>query len=251
MGFEEWVAALEKRHLADLRVPEVTRALRALSSAYVERRHTVARGGPLDSAGKRAAFALFYAPLHFLSASHVVQSIEGAAAPPPSTILDVGCGTGAAGAAWALAAGGAPPVSGLDRHPWAIDEARWTYRVLGVRGSARQGDASRLPRLEKGAAAIAAYVLNELPAGLRVQVEAELFAAAARGARVLILEPVARGVAPWWDEAARRVANAGGRADQWRFAIELPPVLQTFDKAAGLNHRELTVRSLWLPGRTA
>ena len=72
MGFEEWIAALEKRHLANLRVPELTRALRSLSSAYVERRHTVARGGPLDSAGKRAAFALFYAPLYFLVTSYVI-----------------------------------------------------------------------------------------------------------------------------------------------------------------------------------
>ena len=59
----EWVAALEARHLADLRVQEATRAVCALSSAYVERRGERMRGA-LDSAGKRAAFALFYAPLH-------------------------------------------------------------------------------------------------------------------------------------------------------------------------------------------
>ena len=117
MAFEHWIAELEQRHLADLRVPEVTRALRALSSAYVERRHTVARGGPLDSAGKRAAFALFYAPLHFLAARHVVESLC-AHEPPPSAILDIGCGTGAAGAAWALSAGSTSSVMGIDRHPW-------------------------------------------------------------------------------------------------------------------------------------
>src|SRR5438067_2747902 len=144
MGFDDWVAELEKRHLADLRVAEVTRELRALSSAYVERRHTrpvsssvggqaVVRGA-LDSAGKRAAFALFYAPLHYLAVSHVVHVIDGATQPPPSTIVDIGCGTGAAGAAWAIAAGGSSVVVGLDRHPWAIDEARWTYRTLGLHG---------------------------------------------------------------------------------------------------------------------
>ena len=75
------MAALEARHLADLRVPEVTRALRALSSAYVERRRqTAARAGgrhvhgALDTAGKRAAFALFYAPLHFIAVSEVVRA---------------------------------------------------------------------------------------------------------------------------------------------------------------------------------
>src|ERR1041384_4390281 len=102
--FNAWLSALETRHLADLRVPEVTRALRALSSAYVERRHTAARGGALDSAGKRAAVALFSAPVPFLARRHVIQSIDGAAGPPPSGILDIGCGTGAAGAAWAVEA---------------------------------------------------------------------------------------------------------------------------------------------------
>src|SRR5918993_4003794 len=128
-----WLAALEKRHLANLRVPELTPALRALSSAYVERRHKVAAGATLDSAGKRAAFALFYAPLHFIIVSHVVRAI-GAVAPAPRSIVDLGCGTGVAGAAWAIASGSTPSVIGIDRHPWAVEEARWTYRTLRLLG---------------------------------------------------------------------------------------------------------------------
>jgi SAM-dependent methyltransferase len=251
MTFEDWVAALEKRHLANLRLPEVTRALRALSSAYVERRHTVGRGGPLDSAGKRAAFALFYAPLHFLTTTCVIHALDGAMAPPPSSVLDIGCGTGATGAAWALVCGGSPAVTGIDRHPWAVDEARWTYRMFQLKGSARQGDVARLPRLDPGTAAIAAYVLNELSSEKRQRVLEQLFAAGAQGVRVLILEPIARSVTPWWDDAAARAARAGGRTDQWRFRAPLPRLLQTLDNAAGLDHRELTVRSIWLPGRAA
>jgi SAM-dependent methyltransferase len=247
MGFDEWVAALEQRHLADLRIQELTRALRALSSAYVERRHTVARGGPLDSAGKRAAFALFYAPLHFLAAAHVIRSLD-AMGPAPATVLDIGCGTGAAGAAWSWTAGNIPVVHGVDRHPWAVAEARWNYRTLGLTGSARQGDAVKLPRLDGKTAVVAAYVLNELSAQDRIALEDQLFAAAARGSRILVLEPIARGVTPWWDASAARVSAAGGRADEWRFTADLPPLLRTLDKAAGLSHRELTVRSLWLPG---
>ncbi len=251
MTFEDWVAALEKRHLADLRLPELTRALRALSSAYVERRHTVGRGGPLDSAGKRAAFALFYAPLHFLTATSVIHALDGAMAPAPSSVLDIGCGTGAAGAAWAVACGGAPALTGIDRHPWAVDEARWTYRMMELKGSARLGDVGRLPRLECGRAVLAAYVLNELPPDKRKHVLEQLFAAGAQGVRVLILEPIARAIAPWWDDAASQAAQHGGRGDEWRFRASLPPLLQTLDKAAGLDHRELTVRSIWLPGRAA
>jgi len=251
MTLEDWVAALEKRHLANLRLPEVTRALRALSSAYVERRHIVGRGGPLDSAGKRAAFALFYAPLHFLTTTCVIHALHGAVAPPPSSVLDIGCGTGAAGAAWAFACGGSPAVTGIDRHPWAVDEARWTYRTLELKGSARQGDVDRLPRLDRGTAAIAAYVLNELSSEKRQRALEQLFAAGAHGVRVLILEPIGRAITPWWDDAASQAVEEGGRTDEWRFRASLPPLLQTLDKAAGLDHRELTVRSIWLPGGAA
>jgi hypothetical protein len=247
MTFEEWVAALEKRHLANLRLPELTRALRALSSAYVERRHTIGPGGPLDSAGKRAAFALFYAPLHFMTTTHVLRALDERERPAPSSVLDLGCGTGAAGAAWAVACNGLPPLIGIDRHPWAIDEARWTYRMLGLKGSARRGDIGRLS-LDRGSGVIAAYVLNELAPDVRTRVLEQLVAATEKGVRVLILEPLARAVAPWWDDAATHAVRAGGRSDQWRFSAQLPPLLQTLDKAAGLDHRELTVRSIWLPG---
>jgi SAM-dependent methyltransferase len=245
--FDEWMTRLEARHLANLRVPEVTRALRALSSAYVQRRHKVNAGATLDSAGKRAAFALFYSPLHFLATTHVVQAL--AADDAIDAILDLGCGTGAAGAAWALASGGSAVVTGIDRHPWAVGEARWTYGQLGLSGHARQGDLTRAPLPARRSAIVAAYALNELPEDARARVEPRLLDAAAAGARVLILEPIARGVTPWWDATAQRVIDAGGRADEWRIPIELPPLLRLFDRAAGLNHRELKLRSLYLPGR--
>src|SRR4029453_19249220 len=99
--FAQWLRALEVRHLADLRVPEVTRALRALSSAYVERRDAIPRGAALEGAGKRGAFAPFYAPLHFRATELVVRELR-AHIPAPNALIDLGCGTGAAGAAWAL-----------------------------------------------------------------------------------------------------------------------------------------------------
>jgi SAM-dependent methyltransferase len=225
----------------------VTRALRALSIAYVQQRHKVSSGATLDTAGKRAAFALFYAPLHFI-ATHLVISALGADEPSPRTILDIGCGTGAAGAVWAIAAGGGASLLGIDRHRWAIDETRWSYRQLGLAGRARLSDVSRLPRMRPGNAVVAAYVLNELSDRSRRQVEDQLMEAAGRGVRVLVLEPIARGITPWWNEAAARVKAAGGRADDWRFQVELPEMLKLFDKAAGLNHEELTVRSLFMGG---
>ena len=72
--FDNWLSALEARHFADLTFPEVARALRALSSAYVERRGRWQAGAALSGAGKRAAFALFYGPLHY----PLVREITGA-----------------------------------------------------------------------------------------------------------------------------------------------------------------------------
>ena len=55
--FAGWLEAIESRHLADLTFSEVSRALRALSYIYVERRRgSMVRGAALSGAGKRAAF---------------------------------------------------------------------------------------------------------------------------------------------------------------------------------------------------
>ena len=243
--FTKWLESLEARHLANFRIAEVTRALRALSSAYVQRRQTLAGGAALNSAGKRAAFALFYGPLHLLTIGQIIRSLD-AADPAPSEVLDLGCGTGVGGAAWALCAGGAPRVTGIDRHPWAADESRWTYRQLALRGQARAGDLKRLPPTKSSTAVVAAYVLNELDKERRSSLEMELLDAATRGTRVLIVEPIARSLTPWWDETTSRVRALGGREDEWRFPVELPPLLRTLDKAAGLNNQELTAKSLYL-----
>src|SRR5262245_550367 len=157
--FTNWIAALDERHLADLTLPEVGRALRALSSCYVERRSRLAEGAALEGAGKRAAFALFYAPLHFQATAHVVGQLGAGGV---TEIVDLGCGTGAAGAAWALATQGAS-VSGFDRSAWAITEANWSYRQLAVRGRAMRQDLVRVqlqPR--RGLGILAAYAINEL-----------------------------------------------------------------------------------------
>lgn len=243
--FTGWLTALEARHLADLRMAEVTRALRALSSAYVQRRHTLSAGGALGSAGKRAAFALFYGPLHLLTIARAIDAL-GARHPAPASILDYGCGTGVAGAAWALCAGGSPRILGIDRHPWAVDESRWTYRELGLHGQARLGDLRRFPPVPSASAIVAAYTLNELGDERRRMVETHLLDAASRGTRVLIVEPIARAVTPWWADTVARVRALGGRDDEWRVEVELPPLLKLLDKSAGLHHRELTARTLYL-----
>lgn len=241
--WERWLTALEERHLADFTPSEIGRALRALSSCYVERRTRLAEGAALDSAGKRAAFALYYAPLHF----NVVRLIVEQLPPRPGVreVVDLGCGTGAAGAAWALALG-AGSVSGFDRNPWAVGEAGWTYRQLGIRGRASRLDLTRVRlRPSPEVAILAAYTINELSDAARAEMLPRFLAAAAGGAAVLILEPIARRMSPWWQTWERAFLDAGGRSDEWRFTATLPPRQRQLAKSAGLTVRELTGRTLF------
>ena len=243
--FDAWVAALEARHLADLTFPEVSRALRALSSTYVERRERLGEGAALAGAGKRAAFALFYAPLHYLLVREIVHALP-AAATGPATLVDLGCGTGAAGAAWASASARPPAVVAIDRHQWALGEAAWTYRQFAVRARTRQGDAAVVALPPLPCRMLAAFTLNELPDAARDALLARLVDRAARGDRLLVVEPLAGFVARWWNRWRDLVVAAGGRADEWRFRVALPPIVAKLDRAAGLDHREITGRSLWL-----
>ena len=247
MGLETWLAALEARHLADLTFSEVARALRALSSAYVERRRALAEGAALSGAGKRAAFALFYGPLHFL----IVREIAGAldtARVDAKTLIDLGCGTGAAGAAWAGMFDAPPAVTGIDRNSWALSEAARTYRDFGLNARTRHGDLATTAWPKPPAAVVAAFALNELGDQPREAALQRLVDRGASGDAVLVVEPLAGFVAPWWKRWRAAFEAAGGRADEWRFRVELPAIVAKLDRAAGLDHRELTGRSLWLRG---
>ncbi len=245
---EAWLRQAEARYLADLTFAEATRALRALSSCYVERRSRLSSGAALATAGKRAAFALYYGPLHYLT----VRALAGSLGLEPGTgglVVDLGCGTGASGAAWARATGQA--VAGYDVNPWAVAEARWTYGALGVRGTATRSTLDRIRWPDAPAVILAAFVLNELPGPALEAAASRLLEAASRGHRVLVVEPIARRTSPWWPAWEQAVRARGGRSDEWRFALSRPDLIARLDRAAGLDHRELTARTLalGLPGK--
>lgn len=248
-AFERWMVSLEARHLADLRFADVSRALRAVSATYVERRQRIREGSVLSGAGKRAAFALAYGPLHFLLVREIVQAL-GAQKKGTGvffrTLVDLGCGTGAASAAWGEACTRPPSIVAIDRHPWALGEAALTYRQFGLAARTRLGDMATTHLPKGDVAFLAAFAMNELEESKRERLMANLMARAAEGSSMLVVEPLAGFVAPWWKRWASEIERAGGRADEWRFRVELPPIVIKLDRASGLDHRELTGRSLWI-----
>jgi hypothetical protein len=246
-SFLNWCEALEQRHLKNLTFSEVRHGVQALSSLYVSRRERVKRESALDGAGKRAAFAIYFAPLHFLLVREIVRAL-GVSIPSGLNLVDLGCGTGSAGAAWARESDPAPKVLAVDRNSWALQECKWTFQQLGIHGTTNSADLERF-QIPHRAAVLAAFTMNELGISVRGRFRKQFLDTAENGAPVLIIEPIAGRLNLWWDEWARDWKKAGGREDEWRFRLDLPERLALMDKAAGLDHRELTGRSLWLPGR--
>jgi hypothetical protein len=239
--FDAWCEATRARFMPPLSFSEVRKGVRALSSLYVERRdegRLAARA--LDGQGKRAAFACYYAPLHFLATWHAAETL----AEPVERVIDLGCGSGATGAACARRLGAAP-VLGVDRSGWALGEARRTWRAFGLAGRSRRGALpGALPRTRPGDLLCAGWAINELEEEPREELLEGLRAAAARGVRLLVIEPLAGAASPWWEAWRPRFAEVGVESRPLKRSLALPAWIARMDKAAGLSHQPLGARIL-------
>jgi len=254
--FSAFLQDLDQRHFANLTFSEVNRALRALSSAYVERRESaLADHKALDGAGKRAAFALYYGPLHFLLVQHIMRELNPTLT--PGVVVDLGCGTGVAGAAVATAVTPSLEVLGFDTHPWTLEEARFTYKAFGLHHDVRRAHAGTVRFPKNASIVVAAFVVNELKekdrnalleqlTGNRQAFDAAQGMPGAGNRRVLIVEPISSRISPWWDEWARAFEKLGGRNDTWKARVETPMLIKRLAKASGLRPEMLTARSLLL-----
>jgi hypothetical protein len=100
------------------------------------------------------------------------------------------------------------------------------------------------------------WSVNELDRDARARLLDAVVTLVACGAGVLVLEPIARSVTPWWEDWARALvggnaapAGRGERQDEWRLAPHVPEPLRSMDAAAGFHRDELTARSLYVPPR--
>jgi hypothetical protein len=241
----DWISEIQDRHRRTLTFPEIRKGVVALSRIYVEERRRMGRGAVFEGEGKRAAFACFYGPLHFLLVREIVSAL-GAEREPPRRILDLGCGLAVAGAAWATLCQPRPQVIGFEKSSWAAEEGRWLLSRLGLRGKIHQKSLLDAGPAGRGDGIVAAFAVNELDIRGRAKLLERLLVAGQKGAAVLVVEPLAKRASPWWPDWQERFLQTAGRADEWRFASELPPPLALLDRASGLDHRELTGRSLYL-----
>ncbi len=235
-----------RTRMDELSIRDLRRGIQSVSRVYVQERNAGGLGGrATGGAARRAAFACYYAPLHFLTAWHLVQSGILAGSSAPSRIIDLGCGTAAVGSALSLWSGGVARVEGIEALGWAAREARQTFKALGLRGRVRRAQLpSGLPRGAEGDWWVAGWFLNECDETVREGVLDELCAAARKGATVLILEPLAHAAAPWWKDTSARLLAEGWNTGLFKQEVELPDLLERLDQASGLDHSTLGVR--WL-----
>jgi len=243
--FDAWLAATVARHTADLEFRELRKGAQALSWLYVERRgeaDLAARA--VDGRGKRAALATYYAPLHFLAAQHALAQIGPARLGAVRRVFDLGCGTGATGAAAARTLDSANVVA-IDRSGFALSEARHTYAAFGLLAQTRRAQLpGASPRPAAGELWVLGWAVNELDERSRNALGEHLVRAIESGVRVLLLEPLAGGVVPWWSEWCAELARLGVVDRESKARVALPEWITRVDRASGLDHRVVGARVL-------
>lgn len=249
--FDAWLAATVARFVPPLVFREVRKGVQALSSLYVERRgegELAARAR--SGSGKRAALATYYAPLHFLAVHHALARIGPARLGVVERLIDLGCGTGAAGAAVACAFEKRPETLAVDCSGFALAEARRTHAAFGIPARTRRGalpGAASTPR--PGELVFLGWTVNELDDAERRELLTTLAAGLAAGARLLVVEPLAGRVAPWWPAWREHLAPLRVQEHRIKLRLVLPEWIARLDRAAGLDHGELGARLLAGPLR--
>jgi len=249
-AFDAWLADAVERHSCELEFREIRKGVQALSALYVQRRagaDLAARA--IEGRGKRAAIATCYAPLHFLTVHHLLAELGPARLGAVRRVVDLGCGTGAAGAAAAatLHAAGAPhsAVVAVDRSGFVLSEARTTYAAFGLAARTVRGVLpAALPQAGDGDLLVLGWAVNELDERARAALLGGLRRALGAGARLLLLEPLAGPASPWWREWADALAPLGVEEPRAKVRVALPEWIARLDRAAGLDHRVLGARVL-------
>jgi hypothetical protein len=251
--FDAWLEASVGRYSPPLEFSEIRRGAQALSTLYVERRpagEIAARA--VRGHGKRAALATYFAPLHFLTVHHALSALQPERAEPTRRVHDLGCGSGATGAAVASALSAPPAIAALDVSGWALGEAEATYAAFGLGCSRRRAALpDAFPRVGPNDWIALGWVVNELEPEARSSLLGRLCRALASGASLLLAEPLSERASPWWSEWAEALKPLGAVEEQLRIELERPEWIESLDRATRLDHRTLGARLLYAANEPA
>ncbi len=245
--FDAWLTGTLSRFVPPLTFTEVRKGVQALSSLYVERR----REGRLatraiEGTGKRAALATYYAALHFLTAHHALRMIERERLGPVRRVADLGCGTGAVGAAVGATLDGVREIVGFDRSGWALEEAERTWGAFGLKGRpVREDLPGAVPRGGPGTLLVFGWSASELGEEELAGLLRRIIGALRKGSTLFLLEPLSTRVTPWWETWKTALAPHRVQEELIRVAIDRPGFVRDMDKAARLDHQVIGARLLY------
>jgi len=250
MEFEAWLSARTAKAESELSFREIRKGVQAVQADYLGRLKGTRGARVMEGRGKRAAFATFYAAIHHLTVYGWLQSEPLGVLPRFRTLHDLGCGTGAVGAAVARCLDPRPELQGVDKNPWAVSEARDCYRHFGLSGGARRGTLpGGLPRIGEGDLIVAGWSVNELDEGSREALLGQLKRVLGRGAGLLLVEPISEKICPWWSSWVRSLKGSGATDHRVKFSCDRPEWILRMDRAAKMDHSILSARVLaCLPG---
>ncbi len=244
-AFDAWVESAAARFGASLEFREIRKGVQALSSLYVQRREGADLSArAIEGQGTRAALVTYYAPLHFLAAWHALAELGPERLGSVSRVWDLGCGSGATGAAVALAVG-ADEVIGVDRSGFALGEARRTYAAFGLLGRTRRGRIpAAAPTPKPSELWVLGWAVNELEESNRRALFQTLTGALEAGVALVLLEPLAGSAVPWWRPWALALDDRGVWEGTLKRSLARPEWIARLDKASGLDHRVIGARIL-------
>ena len=253
--FEKWFQDKQAAILRQMTFKELRKGVQAVSSLYVERRNKLSKTSRIcDGIAKRAAFGFYYGTLHFLVVRKIVEALPMLKKPARS-VLDLGCGTGMAGVAFCAGMTTEKiyrQVIGIDQSADYLREAQHNYRVFEkayqFRGSVKKSNIEKAPLPESGDTILISFCVNELTPTRQNEMCQELLKKAHQNKTVLIVEPLAERLTPFWTSWKDAFLKVGGRCDTWRFQRNnyVPDFLQELSLAAGLGDEELLAKSLFL-----
>ena len=243
-----WLDWLFERHQRDLTFQELRRSVQALSATYVERRKLHAAPRALDGKGKRAAFACFFAPLHFLVVREILAAL--AARAPCEQILRS-----------RLRLAGRRPGLGHEPRDQAHPRRR-RHQPLGHRRGRPRICASSACMVARGSAICSRRGCRTVPressrpSRSTSSTGPAAVVSGSGSSRPMLWARRSSSSSPSPARSQPRGGPSGKRRSSGRAAEQIsgalprayPAACSSWNRAAGLDHHELKARSLWLAG---
>lgn len=243
-----WWAKLEAIHnesRAGLTRRAWHQAIQAASRNYTSQRQRLSQSVAPSPAIQLAQHG-YYGVMHAL----IVQAIAAyfhIQQWPFQRLIDIGCNTGVAGLTLCAQLPTITSYIGLEPQRWAAKKAKQFQLACAIPGKIFSGTGLTW-QPQKGDLILLSFVLNEMTESQRKVLHSKLLHHLEKGAGILIIEPIARHITPWWDSWLQSFLPwSYSQANlQKAWPVQTPQMWFESHHGAGFHHQRWKARSLWI-----